>query len=231
MARVRVSGTMNAASPHDRPREKLDRAGVATLGDRELVAVLIGHGTARASVVDIADRLLDTAGGVHGLTRLSRDELARVPGVGAAVACRLLAAVELGRRTLLRVPAERPQFLSPREAAAFLLPQYGAYPVERFGVLLLDARQRLIRVRLLTMGSVDASVVHPREVFREAAAAGAAAIVMFHNHPSGDPAPSGEDVALTRRLVAAGQLMGIEVIDHMILADSRYCSMKEAGRL
>jgi DNA repair protein RadC len=222
---------MNSASAHDRPREKLDRAGVAALGDRELVAVLVGHGTARASVVDIADRLLDTAGGVHGLTRLSCDELARLPGVGAAVACRVLAAVELGRRTLLRVPAERPQFLSPREAAAYLLPQFGAYPVERFGVLLLDGRQRLIRVRLLTMGSVDASVVHPREVFREAAAAGAASIVMFHNHPSGDPSPSAEDIALTRRLVAAGQLMGIEVIDHVILADSRYCSIKEAGRL
>jgi DNA repair protein RadC len=222
---------MKEIAPHDRPREKLDRDGVSTLGDNELVAVLIGHGTAGATSLDIANRLLAASGGVHGLTRISQDELGRVSGVGAALASRVLAAVELGRRTLFRSPNARQRFMSPRDAAAFLLPQFGAYPVERFGVLLLDTRFRLIRARLLTVGSVDASVVHPREIFREAFLARAAAIVMFHNHPSGDPTPSPEDVVLTRRLVSAGELMGIDVVDHLILADTRYCSVKEAGRV
>ena len=128
-------------------------------------------------------------------------------------------------------PAGRPRFLSPREAAIFLLPQYGAHPVERFGVLLLDARHRLIRAQLVSSGARDASLVHPREVFREAVLAGASAIVAFHNHPSGDPMPSEEDLALTRRLVSAGSVMGIEVVDHLILSDTQYCSLKEAGRL
>jgi DNA repair protein RadC len=215
----------------NRPRERLQRAGVSSLGDRDLVALLVGHGSGRMSAIDIADRLLDLTGGVHGFARAGVDDLAAVAGVGRVLAGRILAGVELGRRTLIRTPVDRPQFTKPQEAAVFLLPQYGAHPVERFGAMLLDARHRLLRVRLLTVGSVDASVVHPREIFREAAAAGAAAIIVFHNHPSGDPTPSRDDVALTRRLVSAGVLMGIDVVDHVILADSRWCSMKEAGLL
>jgi DNA repair protein RadC len=160
---------------------------------------------------------------------MDRDDLTRLAGVGGAVAARILAGVELGRRTLTVPPARRPRFLSPREAAIFLLPQYGAHPVERFGVLLLDARHRWLRTRLLSSGSRDASLVHPREVFREAAIAGASALVAFHNHPSGDPTPSAEDVALTRRLVRAGEVMGIDVIDHLVLADTRFCSLKLLG--
>ena len=121
--------------------------------------------------------------------------------------------------------------MTPREVAQFLLPQFGAYPVERFGLLLLDARFRVIRVQVLSSGSRDASLVHPREVFREATLAAASAIVLFHNHPSGDSAPSDEDLALTRRMVSAGHLMGIEVVDHVILADNQYASLKQMGRL
>jgi DNA repair protein RadC len=220
---------MRELAPHDRPREKLDRAGVGALGDNELLAVLIGHGTAGANALGVANRLLASACGVHGLTRTSRDELTQVPGVGLAVAARVTAAIELGRRTLMLSPAARPRLGSPREVARFLLPQYGAYPVERFGVLLLDARHRLIRVRLLSSGVRDASLVHPREVFREAVLAGASAIVAFHNHPSGDPTPSDDDLALTERLVSAGRVMGIDLVDHVILADTHYCSLKEMG--
>ena len=119
--------------------------------------------------------------------------------------------------------------MSPRAAAEFLLPQYGNRPVEQFGVLLLDTKHRVLRTLVLSVGTLDASIVHPREVFGAAAAAGAAALVLFHNHPSGDPKPSPDDVVLTRRLVAAGELMGIEVIDHVILADVRYYSFKEEG--
>jgi DNA repair protein RadC len=222
---------MRDLAVHDRPREKLERTGPDSLGDNELLAVLVGHGTARVSALAIANRLLTAAGGVHGLTRLHRDEMAEVPGVGAAVAARILAAIELGRRTLTISPPARPRLASPQEIAQFLLPQFGAYPVERFGVLLLDARFRLIRVQVLSSGLRDASLVHPREVFREATLAAASAIVLFHNHPSGDALPSDEDFALTRRMMHAGHLMGIDVIDHLILTDNQYSSMRQTGRL
>ena len=222
---------MKAIASHDRPREKLARAGADALGDNELLAVLLGSGTRGRDALDIANALLDAAGGLRGLTRMGRDELAKAHGIGGARAARIQAAIELGRRSLTRDPAERPQFSTPRDVASFLLPLYGNYPVERFGVLLLDTRHRLMRTRVLSVGSLDASVVHPREVFREAIIAGAAAIVLFHNHPSGDPLPSRDDLALTRRLVTAGDLVGIDVIDHIVLADSRYASMKEQGRL
>lgn len=222
---------MKALASHDRPREKLARAGTDALGDNELVAVLLGSGTPGQTALDVANGLLDAAGGLRGLTRMGRDELSRTHGIGAARAARIQAAIELGRRSLTRDPAERPRFPTPRDVADSLLPLFGCYPVERFGVLLLDTRHRLMRARILSIGSLDASVVHPREVFREAILAGAAAIVLFHNHPSGDPAPSREDVLLTRRMLAGGDLVGIDVLDHIVLADSRYASMKELGRL
>ena len=222
---------MKVLASHDRPREKLARAGADALGDNELVALLLGSGTRGRSALDIANGVLEAANGLRGLTRMGRDELSKTAGIGAARAARIQAAIELGRRSLTRDPAERPQFGTPREVAEHLLPQFGSYPVERFGVLLLDTRHRLVRTRILSVGSLDASVVHPREVFREAILAGAAAIVLFHNHPSGDPSPSRDDLALTRRLVTAGDLVGIDVIDHLILADSRYASLKELGRL
>ena len=139
----------------------------------------------------------------------------------------VLAALELGRRTVMPDAVERRQFTAPRELARWLVPQFGAHSVEQFGVVLLDTKHRVMRTTVVTVGTLDASIVHPREIFREAAAAGAAAIVVFHNHPSGDPEPSDEDVQLTHRLIAAGVLMGIDVIDHVILGNVRYCSMKE----
>ena len=222
---------MKAIAPHDRPREKLDRLGAAGLGDNELLAIIVGHGSRQISALDVANLVLDAAAGVHGLARVSRDELGRVKGVGAAKAAQILAAVELGRRTLSRTPGDRVQFDGPEDVAAYLMPQYGSRSVEHFGIVLLDTKHRVLRTRVLSVGTLDASLVHPREVFREATLGGAAAIVLFHNHPSGDPVPSSDDVALTTRLVRAGDLMGVDVIDHIIVADACYCSFKETGRL
>ncbi len=174
---------MKSLAPHDRPREKLDRLGSGVLGDNELIAVILGHGFRRKSALEIAGRVLEMANGVHGLTRVTDRKLRDISGVGPAKAAQILAAVELGRRTLARTPGER------------------------------------------------APLASPRDVFRAAADCRAAAVVLFHNHPSGDPSPSADDLALTRRLVDAGVLMGIEVLDHLVLADANCYSFKEAWRI
>jgi DNA repair protein RadC len=222
---------MKIVAPHDRPREKLERVGAGGLGDNELLAIVLGHGVPRASALELANAVLDAVGGLHGLARATTDDLRRVPGIGEARASQLIAAVEAGRRTLIRARRDRAQFMTAREVAEFLVPQFGTRPVEQFGVILLDTKHRLLRTTVLSVGTLDASIVHPREVFRAAASAGAAALVLFHNHPSGDPTPSADDITLTRRLVQAGDLMGITVLDHVIIAESRFCSLKERGDL
>lgn len=220
---------MKAVAAHDRPREKLARAGASALGDNELVAVVLGQGRAGASVLDLANALLERVGGVRGLARARSDDLVGVTGIGQARAGQLLAAVELGRRTVARGPEERLKVTSPRIVGEYLLARFGNRPVEQFGVVLLDTKHRVMRATVLSVGTLDASVVHPREIFREAVAANAAAIVLFHNHPSGDPEPSFDDTRLTERLMSAGVLMGIDVLDHIILGDARYFSYRERG--
>ena len=222
---------MKAISPNDRPREKLFRLGATGLGDNELMAIVVGSGSRRGNALALANAILESSGGLHGIPRIGADDLRRIDGMGAAKAAQVLAAVELGRRTLLRCAPARVRFGTPREVAAYLLPQFGSRPVEQFGVVMLDTKHRLLRTSVVSVGTLDSSPAHPREIFREAASASAAAIVLFHNHPSGDPLPSRDDVELTRRLVQAGELMGIDVLDHVILADTRYFSFKEAGRL
>jgi DNA repair protein RadC len=222
---------MKALSAHDRPREKLFRTGAAALGDNELVAIIVGSGSRHANALTLANQILESAGGLHGIPRASADDLKRLEGMGEAKAAQVLAAVELGRRSLLRCPPRRVQFAHPREIATYLLPQFGSRPVEQFGLVMLDTKHRLLRTSVISVGTLDSSPAHPREIFREAASACAACIVLFHNHPSGDPTPSSDDAVLTRRLVQAGEIMGIDVLDHVILADTRYFSFKEAGRL
>jgi DNA repair protein RadC len=222
---------MRHLAPHDRPREKLERLGAGALGDNELLALVLASGTAAGDTLTMANELLDRFGGLRGLTRVAPDDLRLVRGVGVARVAQVLAAVELGRRTLVREAAERPRLGTPRQIAALLLPQFGARPVEHFGLVMLDTKHRMLRVRIVSIGCLDSTVVHPREVFREATAASAAAIVLFHNHPSGDPGPSPDDVALTARMVRAGEVMGIDVLDHIILADQQYFSFAESGQL
>jgi DNA repair protein RadC len=220
---------MKRLSPHDRPREKLIEHGAHALGDNELVALVLGSGCRGRGVLEVATELLDARGGLYGFVQAGCDELARVVGVGRARAARLAAAVELGRRTLACGPKARAQLLNPEQAAAFLMPLFGGRSVEQVGVVLLDTRHRVLRTAIVAVGTLNRTGIEPREVFREAVLAGAAAIVVFHNHPSGDPTPSPEDVELTRRLMAAGVLMGIEVVDHLILGDVKYCSFKQMG--
>ena len=222
---------MIGLAPQDRPREKLAAQGKAALGDNELLAVLLGHGAQGVTALDLANQLLADLGGLRGLARVSPVELSRRRGVGPATASRLVAAIELGRRSVVRAGPARQQIAAAVDAARYLLPRFGTAEVEQGGVLLLDARHRVLHARVLTRGTADATPMHPRDVFREAALAGAAALVLFHNHPSGDPLPSTEDLQLTKRMIEAGELMGITVVDHVILGDTSYCSLRDLGKL
>jgi DNA repair protein RadC len=220
---------MRNLSPDDRPREKLRRHGAAALGDNELVALVVGSGCRGRDALAVANSVLTARGGVHGLVRSTWAELADTAGIGPARAAQLLAALELGRRTLAVAPGARVRLTHPRDAAAYLMPTFGARAVEQFGVVLLDTKHRVLRTAVIAVGGLNHTSVEPRDVFREAARGGAAAVLVFHNHPSGDPTPSPEDISLTRRLAAAGELMGIDLVDHLVLGDVRYCSLKEIG--
>jgi DNA repair protein RadC len=214
----------------DRPRERLGRVGAQALADAELIALVIGAGTRARGALAVADDVMAAAGGeVHGLATIGADALKRITGVGGSRAARLLAALELGRRTLAP-SAVRPQMRSPEDAARYLAPRYAAFPEERFGVMLLDARHRVLRTTIISTGTADASFVHPRDVFRVAALASAASVVAFHNHPSGDPTPSRDDRDVTARLERAGGIMGIDLVDHIILGHGRYFSFREESR-
>ncbi len=172
---------MKDVAPHDRPREKLQRLGAAALGDNELVAIVLGSGSRECGALELANRLLERAGGLHGLTRAAPGELHLVPGIGDARAAQVLAAVELGRRTLVRGGTDRPRLSTPRQLASYLLPQYGAGAVEQFGIVMLDTKHRMIRIKILSIGSLHPTGGHPREGVREATPAAAAAVVLFHN--------------------------------------------------
>lgn len=215
--------------PEDRPRERMARHGAGALSNRELIAILLGTGTPSASAVDVAERLLGR--GLRGLASRTLVDLEGEDGLGRAKATRVLAALELGARLASEGRSGAPTFRSPAETAAYLLPRYAARAVETFGLLALDVRRRLRHEAVVSVGCLTSSLVHPREVFQEAVVARAAMLVLFHNHPSGDPEPSPEDVALTRRLSSAGTLMGIDVIDHLVLGAGRYVSLKDRGLL
>src|SRR5215472_5637941 len=222
---------MKRLLPDDRPREKLLRHGAAALGDNELVAILVGVGTQRADALTLATELLAAHDGLSGLARVDAERLMRESGLGAARAARVVAAIELGRRTFAHPRGARIRIDGPGDAAAYLLPRFGSSEVERCGVLMLDAKHHVFRTCVLTVGTNNMSILEPRDVFREAARSGAAAIVVFHTHPSGDPTPSQDDVVLTRRLMAAGSVLGIDVVDHLVLGDMTYVSLKESRQL
>lgn len=224
--RVRASA---ARRPVDCPRERLARDGSDRLSVEDLVALVMRSGDRRCDARTLARRLIDRAGGLVSLAGISFRELESTPGVGPAKAANLLAAFELGRR-LASAPLERGQAIrSPADVQRHFQPRWRDRRRESFHALQLDGRHRLTSVDEVSIGTLTASLVHPREVFREAIRNAAAAIVLVHHHPSGDPSPSPEDRSVTERLVSAGRLLGIRVVDHVIVADSGYFSFQEAG--
>jgi DNA repair protein RadC len=216
----------------DRPRERLQALGAASLTTEEVVCVLLGSGTKQVDVRGLAQLLLGGSGG--SLRRLASRPLAaltREPGLGPAKAARLAAAFELAIRLAAE---ERPPVVrirEPEDVVALFAPRLRDLPVEEFHLLALDTQSQVLRQILVTRGILNSSLVHPREVFRPAIAEAAAGIIVVHNHPSGDPAPSAEDRAVTRQLVAAGQLLDLPVYDHVIVAGDRWFSFAQAGLL
>lgn len=207
----------------ERPRERLHRLGPRALAPRELIAALIGSGSSRASAEVLSDRIMAAVGGsVGALARRSPDALAAIDGVGPATAARLVAALELGRRAATEEAVQGERIRGPRDVFARMGPALRHLAQEEFHALLLNAQHVVVREVLVTRGILDASLIHPREVFRTAVEAGAAAIVLVHNHPSGDPTPSAEDRAVTRQLAAAGRALGIPVLDHVVIGDGVY---------
>ena len=216
----------------DRPRERLARLGSEALATRELLALLVGSGGAGASALDIADTLIERGGGaLSRLAGLPQGELARLAGVGPATVGRIQAALELGRRYQLEDQPARPRIQGPQDVFRLLSSRLRDLKQEEFHALLLNAQNRVIHEVLITRGIVDASLVHPREVFRVAVAESASGVILVHNHPSGDPAPSLEDRAVTRQMAAAGKALGIPVLDHVVVGHGRYASLAALGEL
>lgn len=215
----------------DRPRERLLQQGPEALSDAELLALLLRTGAAGEGVIDAAADLLRARGGLTGLARSIAPELLRSRGVGPAKAASLLAAFELGRRIAGRRLREGTTFRDPADVFAHFHPRLRDASQERFAIVLLDGRHRVLREEVISLGTLTASLVHPREVFRPALRACAAGLILVHNHPSGDPSPSAEDREVTERLAAAGELLGVRVLDHVIVAERGYCSLREEGLL
>lgn len=214
----------------ERPRERLHRDGAAALASRELLAILIGSGREGASALDIAGALLRSAdGSLRRLAAATPVELAGVVGIGPATAARVSAALELGRRLAREGPLERGRIRGPADVYERCAPGMRDLAQEEFRTLLLNTQHAVLRELVITRGTLDTSIVHPREVFRAAITENAAAIVLVHNHPSGDPTPSPEDRTVTGQLAEAGRLVGIPVLDHVVVGDGRYVSFVEAG--
>ncbi|WP_054956381.1 RadC family protein [Paenibacillus dakarensis] len=216
--------------PHEeRPRERMMAYGASALSHAELLAILLRTGTRQESAVHIAQRILQQVGSIRQLVDLSIDELMQIKGIGPAKAVQLKAGIELGRRLAGSRHMEPVIIRSPGDAAELLSEQLRYLQKEHFVCLFLNTKNHVIAQETLSMGSLNASIVHPREVFRAAIKCSSASLVCAHNHPSGDPTPSPEDISLTSRLVEAGNIVGIEVLDHLIIGDGAFVSLKERG--
>ena len=213
----------------ERPRERLLEVGPSALGDSELLALVLGTGVRGRSALELARNLLVEAGGTAGLARMSVAGLSRMAGLGVARAAAVVAALELGRRLAETRLANGASFRTSGDVFAHFRARMGALRKEIFCVVLLDAKHRKLRDVKISEGSLTSSIVHPREVFEPAVRESAAAIVLVHNHPSGDPAPSAEDVEITRRLREVGEILGIRVLDHVIVGADRHFSFVDSG--
>jgi DNA repair protein RadC len=213
----------------ERPRERLEKLGAQALSTAELLAILLRVGVPGENAVQVGQRLLSNFKGLAGLHRAPFEELCDQHGIGEAKAAQIKAAIELGRRLALEAPEERPVINSPADAAALVAYEMSGLEQEHLRVFLLDTRNHVMDIVEVYKGSVNSSQVHVGELFKPAIRRNASAIIVAHNHPSGDPTPSPDDVAVTRAIVQAGKLLGIDVLDHVVIGQGRWASLKERG--
>jgi DNA repair protein RadC len=211
------------------PRERLYQMGPEALSNREILAILLRTGIKGENVLNFAERLLIEGGGIAGLAKLTVHELEQLHGLGKAKSAEIKAAVELGRRSVSADPLIRPVVNSPEDVVHLVMEEMRNYDREHFRVVTLTTKNHILGISSISIGSLNSSLVHPRECFKEAIRRNANSIILLHNHPSGDPAPSREDIQVTQRLIEGGHLLGIEVLDHIIIGDKRYISLKEQG--
>ncbi|MGO4349565.1 DNA repair protein RadC [Paenibacillus sp. MCAF9] len=218
--------------PHEeRPRERMMKYGAEALSHTELLAILLRTGTKRQSAVHLAGTVLKQCGSLRNLMDMSMEQLTAIRGIGPAKAIQLRAGIELGRRISRSQLGETVIVRKPQDAAEYVMEELRYLKKEHFVCLFLNTKNHIIARETLSVGTLNASLVHPREVFRAAISRNSASIICVHNHPSGDPTPSPEDIALTGRLAEAGQLVGIEVLDHLVIGDGRFVSLKEQGHM
>jgi DNA repair protein RadC len=213
----------------DRPRERLYHVGAGELSLQELLAVVIGVGSKGAGAPVLALRVLKQFGDLVTLGRACVDEMERVPGIGFAGACRLVAAFELGKRFAKDSRSNGGTVKTPRDIARLFIDDMRHYDREHFKAALLNTKNQLLKVVTVSIGSLNASIVHPREILKPAITSSAASIILVHNHPTGDPTPSTEDIEFTKRFAKCGELIGIELLDHVIIGAGTYRSLKEGG--
>lgn len=221
--------TLLARNPDERPREKLSASGAEALGDGELLAIILGAGVPGRSAIDVAGMLLGRIGGLRALAEASEAELCSERGIGPARACLVRAALELGRRAVGERPRRGRRLASAADVWAHLRARLAFAPVEEFWALALDVRHRVMSERCVARGSLTGVDVHPRDVFRPLIRESAAAVIFCHNHPSGDPTPSRQDIDLTTRLREVGEMCGIAVLDHVVVATEGYASLSDRG--
>jgi DNA repair protein RadC len=213
----------------ERPRERLVKYGAHVCSNQELLAIILRTGSKEESVIQLAERLLTTMKGISNLREATVEELVKIKGIGPTKAIQLLATIELGKRLLNERRHEKQAIRSPKDGADYVMEDLRHLSQEHFVALYLNTKNQVIHQQTVFIGSLNASIVHPREVFKEALKRSAASLVCFHNHPSGDPTPSREDIEVTKRLVDCGIMLGIEVLDHIIIGDKKYVSLKEKG--
>ena len=224
---MRDSFTVHDLPLSERPRERLLKLGSEALSAQEILALILGRGIKGESVMMTSQKLLSRFGSLKGVANASVEELTQTKGIGPAKAAQIKAVLELSKRLEADVNEKpKPILKSPEDVAAVVKTRLKGKKKEHFFVLCLDTRNRLINDKLVSIGSLDTSIVHPREVFKEPVSSSAASVIFVHNHPSGDPEPSKEDVELTKRLAKAGEIIGIDVLDHIIVCNENYLSLK-----
>lgn len=226
---MELSMKMKHVPVEERPRERLLTYGSSHLSNQDIIAILIGSGTKKESAFDLSNRILMHFDGLKLLRDATYEELSAIKGIGKAKGVTILAAIELGRRLHQFQPEDQFTIKSPADGADFIMEEMRHLNQEHLVAMFLNTKNQIIHRQTIFIGSLNASIVHPREIFREAVRRSAASVICAHNHPSGDPTPSQEDIHVTRRLVEAGKIMGIELLDNLIIGNQSYVSLKEKG--